>query len=308
MTTFTITPDAPFSLAASAAFGFGPNMGRPRPDGAQMRLAFVTDDFQHQVGVHLTQSEDGPVHATVAGQADPAAVERQVRRVLGLDHPGAGWLDVGDRDPVIGDLQAAHPGFRPVLFHSPYEAAAWSIISARRRRAQAAALRTRLAQAFGRGFTLGDEPADAFPTPRRLLAVEEFPGLDPVRITRLHAVARAALDGALDPARLTALDPGQALAGLQKLPGIGPTYATLILLRATGAADVLTYTEPRLASYAAHFYRTGPDPMSAAQLADVAEKWRPYRTWAAVLIRMAGDQISAKMGELGRAHRPHAPP
>jgi DNA-3-methyladenine glycosylase II len=210
MTTFTITPDAPFSLAASAAFGFGPNMGRPKPEGAQMRLAFVTDDLRGQAGVHLTQDGDGPVHATLEGEADPAAVNRQVARILCLDHSGPDWLTVGERDPVVGELQRTHPGFRPVLFHSPYEAAAWSVISARRNRTQAAALRTRLSQAYGREFVLAGEPAHAFPVPERLLTVEAFPGFEPVRITRLHAIARAALDGALEPDRLAA--PGSSAA------------------------------------------------------------------------------------------------
>jgi hypothetical protein len=42
--------DGPFSLAAAAAFGFGPSTGRPYPGEDVMRLAFVTDDLQHQVG------------------------------------------------------------------------------------------------------------------------------------------------------------------------------------------------------------------------------------------------------------------
>ena len=39
----TIAPCGPFSLAAAASFGFGPNLGRPLPVGGRMRLAFVTD-------------------------------------------------------------------------------------------------------------------------------------------------------------------------------------------------------------------------------------------------------------------------
>ena len=54
---------------------------------------------------------------------------------------------VGERDPVIGALQRAHPGQRPVLFHSPYEAAAWSVISARRPAAQGAKVRAALSRA-----------------------------------------------------------------------------------------------------------------------------------------------------------------
>jgi DNA-3-methyladenine glycosylase II len=283
-------PDTAFSLAAAASFGFGPNTGRPQPVGGEMRLAFVTDDMAGQAGVHVTQDESGAVHGMVTGGADVEAVKRQVSRVLSLDHSGAGWLAVGERDPVIGGLQRALPGLRPVLFHSPYEAAAWSIISVRRHHAQAAAIRTRLAQAKGRVFDVGGEPVAAFPTPTELLAVESFPGLEPLRIDRLHAVARAALDGRLDPGRLAALDTEQALEEVQQLPGIGPTFGTLIVMRSTGVTDMMTYHEPRLPGYAARFYRTGADAMTHEELAAVSEKWRPYRTWAAVLIRVAGDR------------------
>jgi DNA-3-methyladenine glycosylase II len=290
MSTFTITPDTTFSLAAAASFGFGPNTGRPQPVGNQMRLAFVTDDLTSQAGVHLTQDDRGVVHATVTGDAAADVVKPQVARVLSLDHPGAGWLAVGERDPVIGGLQAALPGLRPVLFHSPYEAAAWSIISTRRHHTQAAAIRTRLAEAKGQVFEVGGEPVPAFPTPGQLLAVDSFPGLEPVRIDRLHAIARAALDGLLAPARLAALDAGQALEEVQRLPGIGPTYGTLIAMRSTGVTDMMTFNEPRLPAYAARFYRTAADEMTHDELAAVSEKWRPFRTWTAVLIRVAGDR------------------
>jgi DNA-3-methyladenine glycosylase II len=50
------------------------------------------------------------------------------------------------------------------------------------------------------------------------------------------------------------------------------------------------FGEPRLASYVPHFYGAGPAPASPEELARVAENWRPFRTWAAVLIRAAGDR------------------
>jgi DNA-3-methyladenine glycosylase II len=113
----------------------------------------------------------------------------------------------------------------------------------------------------------------------------------PIRVEWLHAVARAALEGALDPRQLAAMEPERALEHLKRLPGIGPAYATLILLRATGVTDTLTFSEPRLPGYVAHFYGTGPGPASAAEIERLAEAWRPYRTWAAVLIRVAGDRL-----------------
>jgi DNA-3-methyladenine glycosylase II len=285
----TITPDGAFSLAAAASFGFGPNTGRPKPDGDSMSLAFVADDLVHHAAAFLTQDAQGVVHCRLYGEADPDRVVDQVRRVLSLDHPGSAWAEVAGHDPVIGRLQTELPGLRPVLFHSPYEAAAWSILSQRRHRTQATAVRRRLSAAHGRVFTLPGGDLEAFPTPAALFGVDTFPSLEPQRIDRLHSIARAALEGLLDPARLLALAPEEAMAALQQLPGIGPTYAGLILLRSTGATDILTLGEPRIASYVRHFYGLAAPP-SPSELSKLAEAWRPFRTWAGVLIRVAGDR------------------
>jgi DNA-3-methyladenine glycosylase II len=285
----TITPDGEFSLAAAASFGFGPNTGRPKPDGDSMSLAFVADDFRHHAAALVTQDPDGVVNARLFGDAEAAPVETQLRRILSLDHSGTAWAEVGARDEVIGRLQSEHPGLRPVLFHSPYEAAAWSILSQRRHRAQATAVRKRLSEEHGRVFHLPGGDLASFPLPEDLLRVESFPGLEPLRIERLHGVARAALDGQLAPARLLALTPEAALADLRRIPGIGPTYGGLILLRSTGATDILTLAEPRLPAYVAHFYRL-PHPASPAEMERIADAWRPFRTWTSVLIRVAGDR------------------
>jgi DNA-3-methyladenine glycosylase II len=285
-----ITPDGAFSLAAAASFGFGPNTGRPKPEGDSMTLAFVADDFVHQSAAILNQGADGAIRTRIFGEADEDLVETQIRRVLSLDRSGSEWAAVGARDPVIGRLQSEHPGLRPVLFHSPYEAAAWSVLSQRRHRTQATAVRRRLSAAHGRVFTLPGGEVEAFPLPQDLLRLEAFPSLEPQRIDRLHAVARAALEGVLDPARLLAMEPEAALDDLQRLPGIGPMYAGLILLRSTGATDILTLNEPHLPAFVAHFYGL-PKPATPAELQRIAEVWKPFRTWTSVLIRVAGDGV-----------------
>jgi len=138
-----------FSLPAAAGFGFGPTEGRaPEFDGA-MRLAFPIDGGRGYGGVVLRQTElHGPVTVDLelAGPGDRDAALAQVARIVSLDHDGAAFLALGKADPVLDALQAAHPGQRPVLFHSPYEGAAWAIISARRPAAQGAQIRSRWAK------------------------------------------------------------------------------------------------------------------------------------------------------------------
>ena len=186
----------------------------------------------------------------------------------------------------MGRLQAEHPGLRPVLFHSPYEAAAWSIISARRAARQAAEVRRRLSEELGRSFELDGEVLAAFPPPERLQEAQPMPGLPPEKVARLRGVAEAALAGRLDPERLRAMGPERAMADMRELRGIGPFYAGLIVVRATGLADVLPVNEPTALASAAHHYGL-PGPPSAQEFERLAEPWRPFRTWAVVLLRVS---------------------
>jgi DNA-3-methyladenine glycosylase II len=106
----------------------------------------------------------------------------------------------------------------------------------------------------------------------------------------------------LDAGLLASMETGQALAMLQTTPGLGPVYAELVELRSTGVSDALTLTEPRLGSYVRHFYGL-PEVPDAPALQRIAEPWRPFRTWATVLIRVAGDRAGLPW-QPGQPERP----
>ena len=285
---FTIHPKGPFSLEEAANFGFGQRLD-PEGDGA-LRFAFCVDGYREQVGVEIRQ-EKLDVDCLMQGEADPSVVERQVARVLSLDYDGEAFLKIGQRDPVIGRLQAVAPGLRPPLFYSPYEAAAWSIISARRPARQMAEVRRQLSEAHGRVFELAGQRMAAFPLPEQLIAVDSFPGLTPEKIERLHGVARAATDGVLDVARIQAMGPEPAMEDLRTLKGIGPFYSALIVMRGSGFADV-PVAEPKALEIAGNLYGLSGPP-SEAEFLEMAERWKPFRTWAIVLIRAASSRLLA---------------
>ena len=263
MGAFTLEPRGPFTLSSAARFIAGWPPGQAEVGDDQVQLRFLVDDWSGPAHVVLTQDGD-VVRGSVAADNEERAIA-QAARIVSLDHDGTGYAEVGERDPVVGELQRTSGYLRPVLFHSPYEAAAWSIISARTRHEQAVKIR----DALSRG--------GIFPAPERLLALRAQLALPDAKLARLHAVAEAALEGRLDREPLLAAPPDDALTQLQELPGIGPFYAGLILLRAVGTTDVLAQGEPRLKKAVEKRYGTPLD--------DVSETWRPFRTWVSVLMR-----------------------
>lgn len=297
---FTIIPEGAFSLRESVEFGFGQRHSE-RFDGV-MRLAFVLDGLEHAVGVEVTQDAGG-VHgdirlgpATPVEVIDPAAVRAQVARVLSLDHDARGYEAIGERDPVVARLLEVAPGLRPPLFHSPYEAAFWSIISARRPTSQMIAVRDRLAREHGTVIEVAGREVAAVPTPAQLRDVVDIPDLGAEKVGRLHALADAAAGDLLDVARLRELGSDVCADELRVLPGIGPFYASLIVIRAIGFTDVLPREEPHLRAAVGAAYQLDhgctPDDLER-----IAEQWRPFRTWVSVLFRAAAPRLADPASE-----------
>jgi DNA-3-methyladenine glycosylase II len=266
------TVTGPWSLATSRAFweGFAPAAlpGAPSPDDT-LRTVFRNEHDWSTATVEVRQDGD-TAHLTVSGDGDLEAAAVQTARFLALDIDATGWPAVGDRDPVIADAQRRLPGLRPCGFHSPYEAAAWTVLSQRLRIVQAARLRSDLIDRHG----------GAFPAPARLLELDlDLPGR---KTEYLHTVAEAALDGVLDGGRLRGLDPAAAVASVRQVKGLGPFAAELVVLRGANHPDAVPEHEGRLDAIVTERYGPGATP------AQVALAWRPFRTWAAVHLRALG--------------------
>jgi DNA-3-methyladenine glycosylase II len=287
--TFILPVRGPFSLAASTRFleGFAPAAFDERA-GQPLELAFPVDGIWQTAGVRVREHGGGVEGEIVSPEAPGAellgAVRDQVARILSLDVDGSGFPAVGGRDPVVAGLQRRYPGLRPVGFWSPYEAAAWAIIGARIRIGQAAAIKARMARELGEAVSFGGRALSAFPAPQRLASLDGFPGLAGRKPEWLRSLAVAALDGRLEAARLRALPAEEALAQLRELPGIGDFSAELVLLRGAGTPDEVPRHESRLARAVALAYGL-PEPPTADELARISGNWRPYRTWATLLLR-----------------------
>ncbi len=121
---------------------------------------------------------------------------------------------------------------------------------------------------------------------------------------RLHGVARAALDGVLDRARLRALPVARRSRRCLELRGVGPFSAQGIVFRGAGVVDEVT-DEPVSRRAVQRLYRMD-HPLDHPGMLRVAEAWRPFRMWALVLLHVwIRDQ---GVGPSARHRRPRGRP
>ena len=80
------------------------------------------------------------------------------------------------------------------------------------------------------------------------------------------------------------------MVDVQRIKGVGPFYAGLIVIRATGFTDVLPSNEPKALELVRELYEL-PTVPSPTEFEAIAEVWRPWRTWATVLLRAAGSRV-----------------
>ncbi len=283
-----IEPRGPFSWSAALdVFGnFGP-IRRHWQGSDTLRLAFPLDGTFEPVAVAITE-RGGALELRIAGTDRVDAVARQVARIFSLDHDGTAYPAVGERDPEIGRLMTALPGLRPVCFTSPYETAAWAIVSQRISMRQAAVIQDRLIAEHGDALEIDGETVRAFPHPDRLLHLTEVQGLAAEKVERLRGVGQAALDGRLDVDRLRDLGDVAGPESLRSIRGIGPFWSSGIYLRGCGIADAFP-AEPLSIAALGITHGLGDQP-SATDVERLSETFRPFRMWVCFLLRVAANR------------------
>ena len=280
---FEFMPKGPFDLAnQNQYFGGWLTLGS---DPATIVMAFPVEGWKGSAALALRQAADGRIVGEVSGPPELAEKARsQGLACLSLDVDGEGWPDVGRRDAVMGQLQEQYAYLRPVLFHSPYEAAAAFIIGHRISVKQRQVIMGRMAEQLGDELVVGGQSFYAFPGPQALLLLRSYPGLNEQKVERLHGVALAALEGWLDRDELRAIPVEAALSRLESIAGIGPFFASGILYRGAGLVDGIPQED--VTPYAiqnAYHLTESPDRV---QLESIAQGWQPFRMWANVLLHV----------------------
>lgn len=280
----TVDTKSSFDLRNQNSFFGGWPILKDTGEEYSIVITFPVEGWQESAAVVVSQKKDREVIVEAFGAKKSEQAINQALATLSLDVDDSGWEKVGEQDKVIADLQKKYHGLRPVLFHSPYEAAAGFVIGQRISVKQRQAIQKKMSEQLGTTIEVEGQGFAAFPTPQVLLELTEFPSLNETKLERLHGIAEAALSGKLDRAYLLKLPVEQALTELQQLKGLGPFYASGILYRGAGIVDDIT--DDTLTKYAIQqAYGLSKEPTQAEALT-IAEKWRPYRMWCEVLIHV----------------------
>ncbi len=275
-------------------------MGRVRPSGP--------------VGCrtgHAAAGVPGPANVGARGRARTATITRRGagggRRPAGggadddrsgAPHPLAGRRRhsirrIGRADHVMGGLRERHPGLRPVLFHSPYEAACWAMICHRIRVAQAATIVRRIARRYGEVVGVAGHPLPSFPPRRRS-----------VRSTSRSGCRRSGDSdcGRSPMPRGSASSMPTPSGPCRRRTRCGNCGSCPAQDRSRRADPHARRRPPRhLPARRTAAARRDGAPVrhrrtDLATLGNVAERWRPYRSWATLLLRISHESRTGATG------------
>ncbi len=173
---FEYVPRGPFELDnQNQYFGGWPTL---RDDPKTLVMSFAVEGWKGSAAVTLRQEGAGKIRGKVYGPSEISGQARvQALAVLSLDIAAEEWPEVGKRDAVIGELQQKYGLLRPILFHSPYEAAAGFIIGHRISIQQKQAIMRRMAEEMGERIIVDGQESKTFPLPQVLLTLRSYKSL-----------------------------------------------------------------------------------------------------------------------------------
>ena len=210
----------------------------------------------------------------------PRAIVATARNVFDVDAPLDDIADVLGSDPALKPLLGKNAGVRVPGAWDGFELTVRAILGQQISVRAATTIAGRIAARYGERIEpAGDDlPDRLFPTPARL-GRAHMNGLGIVgnRIRTIRTVARAVDSGAL--CFNGSQDPAEIRRALLAIPGIGDWTVGYVAMRALRDANAFPASDLGLRMALAP-----PGRVTARELAGRAERWRPWRAYAAMLL------------------------
>ena len=190
---------------------------------------------------HITGDIEAPTLSVSVAQGAPTAAIGDIARRMFVTAPTA-LEALTAQDARIAELERRFRGLRPVLQAEPFTAIVRSITAQQVNLRWAATTRRRLAEAYGRRYTLGAHDVIAL-EPERLASarVDDLRALQWTTRKSEYVIglAQAVVSGALDLEALRQATDDEVIARLTALRGLGRWTAEWFLARALGRPRVV---------------------------------------------------------------------
>jgi AraC family transcriptional regulator of adaptative response / DNA-3-methyladenine glycosylase II len=228
---------------------------------------------------HAKKSHALALSAALSDSRDLMLVVERVRRMFDLDANMAAIHAILGADPVLAEAVASNPGLRLPGSWDPFETAVRAVVGQQISVKGARTIIGRLVARRGKAFK-GDaafQLTHFFPDATALRAARlEAMGMPTRRAMTLHHLSSAVAEGEIGfevRGRLA-----DFIARMTRVPGIGDWTAQYIAMRALGEPDAFPTADLGIIRALARGGRR-PSPKAVAAL---AERWRPWRAYAAI--------------------------
>jgi DNA-3-methyladenine glycosylase II len=289
-----LTPAAPFDFEQSLDFlgMFAPTRGEQTLAPRTLTKAVMIGGQPVVFRVAGAGGADAPRLEYTLFAAAPITPETQATAAdriafyLSLDDDLRPFYALGAADPAFAPVIRRLYGYHQVKFLTPFENAAWAILSQRNPMPVAQKQKQALAARFGGTLTVDGTAYTAFPEAAQLADVPPATLREVVNNDRrteyLAAAARAF--STVDEGWLRAAPYAEVEAWLRGIKGIGAWSAEFILLRGLGRLDRVPITEERLIAAVSQRYGTG-QALPPAEVARIAAGYGPWQGYWAHYLR-----------------------
>ena len=239
-------------------------------DGGYHRTIVVRGFFGSITVAPMPGGDALTVDVTIPDRALVPGIVERVASIFDVDADPARVNRVLSRDRLLKRACQKHPGIRVPGAWDPFELSIRAILGQQVSVRAATTMAGRIAKRWGDAIDDGTDRR-LFPTPAAMTdAPLEDCGITGTRAATMRAVARAVVGGAL------MFDSPSATETLRNIRGIGDWTAAYIAMRALNQKDALPTGDLVL--------RRKAGGCSIHELTRRAEKWRPYRSYATLLL------------------------
>ena len=280
------TPPFDFELTAGYHTYFQARSGADSMDGGVYRRLLDLDGKLVPASVQSTGSVDAPeITVGLRGDAltdmDATLAASQLEWMLGCEQDLAPFYRLAASDPPLAELAEKFRGLHLPRTATLFESLVLAVLGQQISASVARAMRLLVIERFGERAEHDGLTYFAFPRPDAI-ASSTPEELRTLKLTQrkaeyIHGIALAALRP--DWAELTELPDDEFVSRLVQMRGIGRWTAQWALVRGLARPDALPLGDLALRRGVSRLLRDG-EPVTDAEVERLAERWRPWRSYA----------------------------